>query len=80
MTNHRKARCSEDGFMQTNKNLLLSDEANQYQTELKIFANDVKCKHGATIGQLNADAFSICVLGFRFGRGRRLLSTLLPAR
>lgn len=43
--------------MQTNKNLLLSDEAIIHtKPELKIFANDVKCKHGATIGQIAADA------------------------
>lgn len=43
--------------MQSNKNLLLS-EGGQINTkpELKIFANDVKCKHGATIGQISSDA------------------------
>ncbi|MBI2336241.1 MAG: Fe-S cluster assembly protein SufD [Deltaproteobacteria bacterium] len=39
---------------QTNKNLLLSEEA-LINTEpiLEIFANDVKCNHGATIGRLD---------------------------
>ncbi len=38
---------------QTNKNLLLSDNATVSTTpELEIDANDVKCSHGATIGQL----------------------------
>ncbi len=42
---------------QTNKTLLLSDEAQiDTKPQLEIFANDVKCTHGATVGQLNADA------------------------
>jgi Fe-S cluster assembly protein SufD len=42
---------------QTNKALLLSDEANIHtKPELEIFANDVKCTHGAAIGQLDDDA------------------------
>jgi Fe-S cluster assembly protein SufD len=39
---------------QVNKNLLLSSKAKaQSIPELKILANDVKCKHGSTIGQLD---------------------------
>jgi Fe-S cluster assembly protein SufD len=42
---------------QTNKNLLLSRDALvNTKPELKIFADDVKCTHGATIGQLDEDA------------------------
>ena len=42
---------------QTNKTLLLSEEAQiNTKPELEIFADDVKCTHGATIGQLDADA------------------------
>ncbi len=42
---------------QTNKTLLLSDDAQINTTpQLEIFANDVKCTHGATVGQLSADA------------------------
>ena len=42
---------------QTNKNLLLSDDAVvNAQPELLIFADDVRCTHGATIGQLDRDA------------------------
>ena len=41
--------------MQTNKNLLLSRDALVNSTPaLEIFADDVKCKHGSTIGQLDA--------------------------
>jgi Fe-S cluster assembly protein SufD len=39
---------------QTNKTLLLSDEAQiNTKPELEIFANDVKCTHGATVGRLS---------------------------
>jgi Fe-S cluster assembly protein SufD len=40
---------------QTNKVLLLSDDATiDTKPQLEIFADDVKCTHGATIGQLDA--------------------------
>lgn len=39
---------------QTNKTLLLSDEAIvNTKPQLEIFADDVKCTHGATVGQLD---------------------------
>jgi Fe-S cluster assembly protein SufD len=42
---------------QTNKALLLSDDARiNTKPQLEIFANDVKCTHGATVGQLDEDA------------------------
>ncbi len=42
--------------MQTNRNLLLSDRATvNTKPQLEIFANDVRCSHGATIGQLDQD-------------------------
>ena len=42
---------------QTNKTLLLSDDATiNTKPQLEIFADDVKCTHGATIGQLDEDA------------------------
>lgn len=42
---------------QTNKNLLLSDEASMNtKPQLEIYADDVKCTHGATIGQLDENA------------------------
>jgi Fe-S cluster assembly protein SufD len=42
---------------QTNKALLLSDEATiNTKPQLEIFADDVKCTHGAAIGQLDEDA------------------------
>jgi Fe-S cluster assembly protein SufD len=41
---------------QTNKNLLLSNEAQiDTKPQLEIFADDVKCTHGAAVGQLAED-------------------------
>ena len=40
--------------IQTNRNLLLSDDALAHsQPQLEIFADDVKCTHGSTTGQLD---------------------------
>ena len=42
---------------QSNKNILLSDEATMNtKPQLEIFADDVKCSHGATTGQLDSEA------------------------
>jgi Fe-S cluster assembly protein SufD len=42
---------------QTNQTLLLSDDATiNTKPQLEIFADDVKCTHGATVGQLAAEA------------------------
>ena len=39
---------------QSNKNILLSDEASvNTKPQLEIFADDVKCSHGCTVGRLN---------------------------
>jgi len=42
---------------QTNMSLLLSDQAQvESKPQLEIFADDVKCTHGATIGQVSEEA------------------------
>ena len=42
---------------QKNNNILLTDDAKMdTKPQLEIFADDVKCSHGATIGQLDGDA------------------------
>ena len=42
---------------QNNKNILLTDEAKaNAQPQLEIYADDVKCSHGATVGQLDPNA------------------------
>jgi Fe-S cluster assembly protein SufD len=61
--------------IQTNKNLLLSKEALVHtKPQLEIFANDVKCKHGATIGQLDESMlFYMRSRGIGLAEARRLL-------
>jgi Fe-S cluster assembly protein SufD len=42
---------------QRNNNILLTDTAKMHtKPQLEIYADDVKCSHGATIGQLDPDA------------------------
>lgn len=42
---------------QTNRNLCVTRDARMYtQPQLEIYADDVKCSHGATIGQLDENA------------------------
>lgn len=42
---------------QSNNNILLSDTAKMHtKPQLEIYADDVKCSHGATVGQLEEDA------------------------
>lgn len=42
---------------QRNSNLLLTDEAHaNAKPQLEIYADDVKCTHGATVGQIDEDA------------------------
>ncbi len=42
---------------QSNKNILLSDDASiNTKPQLEIFADDVKCSHGCTVGQLDEEA------------------------
>lgn len=42
---------------QQSRNLQLSDTAKIYtEPQLEIYADDVKCSHGATVGQMNEDA------------------------
>jgi Fe-S cluster assembly protein SufD len=42
---------------QSNPNLLLSDDATIHtRPQLEIYADDVRCTHGATVGRLDEDA------------------------
>jgi len=60
---------------QTNKNLLLSEDATaDTKPQLEIYADDVKCTHGATIGQLNDESiFYLRTRGIGLERARRML-------
>lgn len=43
--------------MQTNKNICITKEARmQTKPQLEIYADDVRCSHGATVGQLDEEA------------------------
>jgi Fe-S cluster assembly protein SufD len=61
---------------QTNKNLVLSDDAViNTKPELQIFADDVRCTHGATIGQLDAESlFYLQSRGIGKSQARSLLT------
>jgi len=61
---------------QTNKNLVLSDNAViNTKPELQILADDVRCTHGATIGQLDAEAmFYLQSRGIGKAQARDLLT------
>jgi Fe-S cluster assembly protein SufD len=60
---------------QTNRNLLLSDNAQiDTKPQLEIYADDVKCTHGATIGQIEEDSlFYLRSRGLDEGTARKLL-------
>lgn len=60
---------------QANHNLLLSDQAEvDTKPQLEIFADDVKCSHGATVGQLDEDQwFYLRSRGLEADHARALL-------
>ena len=61
---------------QTNQTLLLSDDAViDTKPQLEIFADDVKCTHGATVGQLDAESvFYLRTRGIGKDEARALLT------
>jgi Fe-S cluster assembly protein SufD len=61
---------------QTNKTLLLSDDATiNTKPQLEIYADDVKCTHGATVGQLAGDAvFYLRTRGIGLEEARAMLT------
>lgn len=71
---HRDARGSD--AQQTNKNLLLSREARvDTKPQLEIFNDDVKCAHGATVGQLeDEELFYLLSRGLPENVARNLLT------
>ncbi|MGI9066069.1 MAG: Fe-S cluster assembly protein SufD [Pyrinomonadaceae bacterium] len=62
--------------MQTNKNLLLSNEARvDTKPQLEILADDVKCAHGAAVGQIDEDElFYLQTRGIHHDLARNLLT------
>jgi Fe-S cluster assembly protein SufD len=72
---HVRKDAQKTDSKQTNKNLVLSDEAViDTKPELQIYADDVRCTHGATIGQIDAE--SLFYLQSR-GIGKREARSLL---
>lgn len=61
--------------IQSNNCILLSDEATiDTKPQLEIFADDVRCTHGATVGQLDEDAFFYMrARGIERTRARKML-------
>jgi len=61
---------------QSNKNLLLSEDATaNTKPQLEIFADDVKCTHGATVGQIDPEAiFYLRSRGIALKEARSLLT------
>jgi Fe-S cluster assembly protein SufD len=66
---------------QTNNTLLLSDTAHvDTKPQLEIFADDVKCTHGATVGQIDQSAlFYLKSRGIANALARRLLTYAFAA-
>lgn len=62
---------------QNNDNLLLGDRAEiDTKPELEIYANDVKCSHGATVGELDPEQlFFLRARGLELDTARELLTT-----
>ena len=62
--------------MQTNKNLLLSTDARvDTKPQLEIFADDVKCAHGAAVGQIDEEElFYLQTRGINPGLASNLLT------
>jgi len=60
---------------QSNNNILLTDDADiKTKPQLEIYADDVKCSHGATVGQLDLDAlFYMRARGIRKKEAKLLL-------
>jgi Fe-S cluster assembly protein SufD len=60
---------------QSNKNILLSDNASvNTKPQLEIYADDVKCSHGSTTGQLNEEAvFYLRARGLSQESAKRLM-------
>jgi len=71
---HEKAR-GTDAY-QSNKNLLLSNDARvDTKPQLEIFNDDVKCAHGATVGQLEEEElFYLLSRGLNEDLARNLLT------
>ncbi len=71
-----KPDAQKTNAMQTNRHMLMSDGARAYaKPQLEIYADDVKCSHGATVGQIDpAQLFYMRQRGVDEATARRILS------
>jgi Fe-S cluster assembly protein SufD len=76
---HRGARGID--ARQTSDNLLLSDQAEiDTKPELEIYSDDVKCSHGSTVGELDAEhVFYLRSRGVDEAHAREILTTAFAA-
>jgi Fe-S cluster assembly protein SufD len=76
---HRGARGID--ARQTSDNLLLSDQAEiDTKPELEIYSDDVKCSHGSTVGELDAEhLFYLRSRGVDEAQAREILTTAFAA-
>jgi Fe-S cluster assembly protein SufD len=76
---HRGARGID--AQQTSDNLLLSDQAEiDTKPELQIHSDDVKCSHGSTVGELDAEhLFYLRARGLEEAHAREILTTAFAA-
>jgi Fe-S cluster assembly protein SufD len=76
-----KPEAQKTDAKQTNRNLVLSDFAKvDTKPQLEIFADDVKCTHGATVGQLDeASLFYAQSRGLPADQARRMLTYAFAA-
>ncbi|MBA2745983.1 MAG: Fe-S cluster assembly protein SufD [Flavisolibacter sp.] len=70
-----RQKAQKTNAFQSNKNILLSDHATvNTKPQLEIFADDVKCSHGCTVGQLDEEGlFYLRSRGISFDKARSLL-------
>jgi len=73
--------CQRIDARQSNDNLLLGEHAEiDTKPELEIYANDVKCSHGSTVGELDAEQlFYLRARGLSDVEARSLLTTAFAA-
>jgi len=70
-----RPKAQKTNATQSNQNLILSDKALvNTNPQLEIYADDVKCTHGSTVGQIDEDVvFYFLSRGIDRGTARRLL-------
>ncbi len=73
--------CQRIDAEQRNDNLLLGEQAEvDTKPELEIYANDVKCSHGSTVGDLDAEQlFYLQTRGLSAADARSVLTTAFAA-